>query len=217
MNTRDAMLGRIRAALGETGAPPPRRDYQRVHETEPAKLITMLTDRLTDYGARVHRTTATAAIDVVTEVLGSDSCIVPPDLPASWTPGRARRDDPGLGTTELDAIDAVVTTCAGACAETGTIALDAGPGQGSRALTLIPDHHICLLPADRIVRSVPELLARLDPARPLTLISGPSATSDIELQRVQGVHGPRRLTILLLDSDRPGLPGSCRPARPQVT
>ncbi len=201
MSTRETMLGRIRAALGETGAPPPPRDYQRVHQTDPAQLIGLLTDRLADYGAQVRRTTATAAIDVLSDVLGSHSCVVPPDLPTGWTPGHARRDDPALGTTELDAIDSVVTTCAAACAETGTIALDAGPGQGRRALTLIPDHHVCLLPADHIVRSVPELLARLDPARPLTLISGPSATSDIELQRVQGVHGPRRLTVLLLGSD----------------
>ncbi|WP_067672343.1 LutC/YkgG family protein [Nocardia miyunensis] len=201
MSTREAMLARIRTALGDTGGPPPRRDYQRIRETGPAQLITLLTDRLTDYGARVHRTSAAAAIDVLTNVLDGHTCVVPADLPASWTPADARRDDPALGTTELDAIAAVVTTCAAACAETGTIALDAGPGQGRRALTLIPDHHICLLPTDRIVRSVPELLARLDPARPLTLISGPSATSDIELQRVQGVHGPRTLTVLLLDAD----------------
>ncbi|MBY8860224.1 LUD domain-containing protein [Nocardia sp. CA2R105] len=201
MSTRDAMLARIRTALGETETPPPQRDYQRTRETDPAHLISLLTDRLADYGAHVRRTTTAAAIDVLTEVLDGHSCVVPPDLAESWTPGHARRDDPVLGTTELDAIDAVVTTCAAACAETGTIALDAGPGQGRRALTLIPDHHICLLPTDRIVRSVPELLARLGPARPLTLISGPSATSDIELQRVQGVHGPRRLTVLLVDAD----------------
>ncbi|MQY20888.1 LutC/YkgG family protein [Nocardia macrotermitis] len=201
MSTRDAMLARIRGAIGTADAAAPSRDYRRVRETDAPQLITLLVDRLTDYGAHVHRTTSAAAIDVLTEVLDGRSCVVPPDLPVSWTPGGARRDDPALGTTELDAVAAVVTTCAAACAETGTIALDAGPGQGRRALTLVPDHHICLLPADRIVRSVPELLARLDPARPLTLISGPSATSDIELQRVQGVHGPRTLTVLLLDAD----------------
>lgn len=200
MSTRDRMLRRIRTALGDSTAPPPRRDYQRTRATDPARLIALLTDRLTDYGAHVRHTTSDAAHELLCEVLDGHSCVVPPDLPAPWTPGHARRDAPALGTTELDSIAAVVTTCAAACAETGTIALDAGPGQGRRALTLIPDHHICLLPVDRIVRSVPELLTRLDPARPLTLISGPSATSDIELQRVQGVHGPRTLTVLLLDA-----------------
>jgi len=129
--------------------------------------------------------------------------IIPQALPAEWITGLPAgtivRDDPPLTARELDAIAGVITGCAVAIAETGTIILDHGPGQGRRALTLVPDFHLVVVKADQIAADIADALARLDPARPHTLISGPSATSDIELIRVEGVHGPRNLHILIAD------------------
>ncbi len=110
-------------------------------------------------------------------------------------------EDDGLGAAELDALDGALTTCAAACADTGTIALDGGAGQGRRAISLVPDLHVCVVRADQVVETVPELIARLEPSaregRPIVLVSGPSATSDIGLERVEGVHGPRRLVVIV--------------------
>jgi len=128
---------------------------------------------------------------------------VPPGLEPGWAPDglELRLDEPALPTDELAGCDAVLTGCALAIALTGTIVLDAGPGQGRRALTLVPDLHICVVRAQQIVAGVPEAFGRLNApvaeGRPITLISGPSATSDIELQRVEGVHGPRRLEVVV--------------------
>jgi L-lactate dehydrogenase complex protein LldG len=122
--------------------------------------------------------------------------LVPPGLPDGWCPDGV--PDRAFTPAELDGFAAVVTGCAAACAETGTIALDGSPDQGRRALTLVPDVHVCVVRADQVVHTVPELIAALTPDRPLTFISGPSATSDIELERVEGVHGPRTLIVVLV-------------------
>jgi L-lactate dehydrogenase complex protein LldG len=125
--------------------------------------------------------------------------VVPDGFPAEWIPDGIAvvRDDPPLSAAELDRLAGVVTGCAVAIAETGTIVLDHGPAQGRRALTLVPDFHLVIVRSDQVTADLPDGFGRLDPGRPQTLISGPSATSDIELIRVEGVHGPRTLHILL--------------------
>ena len=133
---------------------------------------------------------------------GAERLAVPEDLPTEWDPGVELVSDDGLSAADLDALDGALTGCALAIAETGTIVLDAGEAQGRRALSLVPDYHLCLVKADSIVATVPEAVTSLEPAvkegRPLTFVSGPSATSDIELNRVEGVHGPRTLHVVVL-------------------
>ncbi|WP_327009281.1 LutC/YkgG family protein [Dactylosporangium sp. NBC_01737] len=208
-DAREAVLARIRAALGPGPvAPEVPRDYRRsgAVPTGAAELLELLVDRLVDYKATVITTTAAdlpadlrAALDATMPPGGR--LIVPDGLPGDWLPDAGDgvvTDDGTLGPRDLDGFAGVVTACAAACAETGTIALDGGPDQGRRAITLVPDRHFCVVRAGQVVRSVPDLLAALTPTRPLTLISGPSATSDIELDRVEGVHGPRTLVVLLV-------------------
>jgi len=205
MNPRAEVLARIHAALdGAPVAPPVPRDYDHsgAHPPGSAKAVELLTERVDDYRAQVHRVSAEQVPETLAGLLSQHrAVVVPADLPLSWAqacPGAVV--DTQLTTAELDEADAVVTGCAVAIAVTGTIVLDAGVAQGRRALTLVPDHHVCVVHAEQVVTSVPEALARLDPLRPLTFISGPSATSDIELQRVEGVHGPRTLDVLIVMS-----------------
>jgi len=203
MNSRDRILGRIRLALSDVpreetpdDVPVPR-DYDRTRSG--VDLVELLVDRLVDYRAEVHEAPDVAA--AVTEALtrrGARRLAVPSGVPDEWLGAvEAIRDDPPLPHPALHGLDGVLTGCAVAIAETGTIVLDAGPDQGRRALTLVPDYHLCVVRRDQSVRTVPEAVERLDPTRPLTWISGPSATSDIELNRVEGVHGPRTLEVLI--------------------
>ncbi len=202
---RAAVLGRIREALDD--GPPSvaiPRDYEQSLPSG-TDIAGLFAERVGHYRATVHRTTTEelpATIVAVLAARGATRIAVPAGLPAAWLWGLGIErvtDDPPLSYQELDALDGVVTGCAVAIAETGTIVLDGGPDQGRRALTLLPDLHVCVVRTDQVVGSVPEALARLDPIRPLTWISGPSATSDIELQRVEGVHGPRTLDVILVD------------------
>ena len=202
MSTRDLILGKVRAALADVPANEDvaiPRDYQR-SRTGP-DIVELLVDRLVDYKAIVHRDVPVAGLltGLPNGLLNGRRVVAPGGVPEEWIEGvDVVRDDPVLSSAELDRLDAVVTGCAVAIAETGTIVLDGSPDQGRRALTLVPDHHVCVVRVDQIVRTVPEALERLDPTRPLTWISGPSATSDIELNRVEGVHGPRTLEVVIL-------------------
>ena len=166
---------------------------------------TLLVDRLVDYRALVRRTPPADLAATIAAALaerGAQSVVVPAGLDRAWLERseiEVRDDGPdGLSVATLDGSDGVLTGCAVAIAETGTLVLDGSPDQGRRAITLVPDYHLCVVAADRIVGDVPEGLGRLDPTRPLTFISGPSATSDIELNRVEGVHGPRTLEVIIV-------------------
>ncbi|GAA2354084.1 hypothetical protein Cme02nite_46860 [Catellatospora methionotrophica] len=162
----------------------------------------LFAERAGDYRAGMHHCTEDELPGVLAGLLAAAAKVVlPPGVPAAWTSGLAvptLLDDRGLTAADLDEAGlSVLTGCAVAVAETGTIVLDAGPGQGRRLLTLVPDHHVCVVRDEQIVADVPDMITALpDPTRPLTMISGPSATSDIELNRVEGVHGPRRLDIV---------------------
>ena len=209
MAARAEVLARIRAALGgspadraEAGDQVPRR-YRSSAGLDTGALIGLLTERLRDYGTVVRRCPPSGVPAAVGEALagrGARRVVVPAgfELPGLDAPGVTLLADDGLSPRALDAADGVITTATLAIAETGTIILDGGPGQGRRALSLVPDYHLCLLRAGQIVGIVPEALDRLPPGRPYTWISGPSATSDIELDRVQGVHGPRTLEVILI-------------------
>ncbi|WP_405097640.1 lactate utilization protein C [Micromonospora sp. NBC_01412] len=203
MNARDTVLARLRAATAGSAAVEAPRGYRRRGDLPPGHpdLLDLLVERLTDYRAVVHRAPAGRVGATVAAVLAGEEArrvVVPPGLPGGWLPPAVDAvRDAGLGTEALDAVDAVVTGAAVAIAETGTIVLDGSPDQGRRVLTLLPDLHVCVVARDRVVGTVPEALSRLAPDRPLTWISGPSATSDIEFERVEGVHGPRRLHVVV--------------------
>ena len=209
---REEILARIRGALHDVPAAEAAqdvavtRDYRRVGALPRDQLVDHLAERIADYAAEVRIVATADLADAVTTAcaeMGLRRVVVPPGLPAGWRPRDVElTEDAGLAATELDAVDGAVTGCAAAIAETGTIVLDGSPICGRRLVTLVPDHHICVVLAGQIVELVPEAIAAMAPAvrdarRPITLVSGPSASSDIELSRVEGVHGPRHLRVLI--------------------
>ena len=211
------MLARI--ANAHRAAPPPdlryediAREYRTTSDSSVEVLTELLIDRLVDYRALVRQCPVDDLGATIADALGergADTVVVSADLDPSWTANlsaNVRTDELSgghrLSVSELDGVDGVITSCAAAIAETGTLILDGSPGQGRRVLTLIPDYHLCVVFADQIVPDVPQALARLTATRPLTMISGPSATSDIELNRVEGVHGPRTLEVIIVHSAR---------------
>jgi L-lactate dehydrogenase complex protein LldG len=194
---RAEILQRIRTALADGPDPAPvPRDYRGSGGIGDPGLFA---ERVSDYRADVHRAGADVAA-TITDVLHSRSIrriAVPDGFPAEWVPAVEVLREP-VDVARLDEVGAVLSTCRTAIAETGTIVLDAGPGMGRRALTLVPDYYCVVVRAEQIVALVPDAVAALDPTRPLTWVSGPSATSDIELDRVEGVHGPRTLDVVLV-------------------
>jgi len=201
-DARAVVLRRIRTAMPTTGPVAVPRNYEHGALTGPAD-VAWFAETVAEYRARVRYIAPADIATMVAELVGAGTAVIPADLPPDWVRGVCTvADDPPLSINELDRADAVVTGCALGIAATGTIVLDAGAAQGRRALTLVPDHHICIIGTHQIAETVPQGFAALDPVRPLTFISGPSATSDIELERVEGVHGPRTLDVLIVDGRR---------------
>lgn len=210
MSARDEVLARVRHALADvdradrTQEETPLPARVRVEHGLHAELVDLFAERVEDYRATVVRCTPGEVPGAIALALsGAASVLVPDGFPPEWLgagqPDDIHRvEDTGLTSAALDRVAAVVSTAAVGIAATGTIVLDHGPGQGRRALTLVPDLHVCVVRAAQVVADVPSAVSVLDPGRPQTWVSGPSATSDIELDRVEGVHGPRTLHVILV-------------------
>lgn len=217
-SSKDKILGKVRNALSnvpeeerpdEVQVP---RKYRQKGELSDTEIVDLFAERVGEYKAEVKRITGDTlkeAVSVACREQNVRRLVVPPGFPADWLPEDVdlMNDSPEspLSHQDLDASDGVITGCALAVAQTGTIILDAGEGQGRRALTLLPDYHLCIVRKEQIVELFPEAIAHFESrvqneAPPITLISGPSATSDIELSRVEGVHGPRRLEVLIVSA-----------------
>ena len=214
MNGRVEILARV--AEAHRAAPPPNlryedisREYRTTSDSSTDVLTELLIDRLVDYRALVRQCSEDDLGATIAQALaeqGAETIVAATGLDSSWTANLSvsvltDAVSPGdqLSVSQLEAVDGVITSCAVAIAETGTLILDGSLGQGRRVLTLIPDYHLCVVLPDQIVADVPQALVRLEATRPLTMISGPSATSDIELNRVEGVHGPRTLEVIIVE------------------
>jgi L-lactate dehydrogenase complex protein LldF len=206
-DARTAILARIREALADRPTPVEvPRDYRQTSDEPSTPVIARFSERVGEYRATVQSATPEELQTILSELCaqaGAKRLAAPQDLPDEWKPkGVELVGDEGLTPHHLDTLHGALTGCALAIAETGTIVLDGGRAQGRRALTLVPDYHLCVVEAKAIVATVPEAVRNLEPAvkegRPLTFISGPSATSDIELNRVEGVHGPRTLHVVVV-------------------
>ncbi len=222
-DARAQILQSIRSALDGASAPDIPRNYRTADERPRDEIVTLFAERVAEYRATVHRVgeaELAPTVRGIAEEAGARRIGIPADLPEEWRPEPADSagagepggaagsgtiellEDDGLSVQQLDELDGALTGCAVAIAETGTFVLDGGRGQGRRALTLVPDLHICVVREDQVVGLVPEAVRKLEDAvrtgRPLTFVSGPSATSDIELDRVEGVHGPRVLHVVLV-------------------
>ena len=213
---KETILWRVRRATGDVPEGerpedvPVERGYRIADDAPRAEIVARFAENVAEYEATVHRVTESELPGRIGEILERRSLkrlVIPPLLPEAWIPQGVEilRDAarPRLTNEDLDGADGVLTGCALGISQTGTIVLDAGPAQGRRALTLLPDYHLCVVREDQIVGLVPEAFAKLeetvrDEGRAVTFISGPSATSDIELSRVEGVHGPRALEVLIV-------------------
>jgi L-lactate dehydrogenase complex protein LldG len=199
VSARGEILARVREAIAPAPAAAP--ELPREYRTHTGDGIDTFIACLRHYQVQTRRIPGSELAHTIGTTLrerGAHRIVAPEGIPRDWLMGlEPLRDTPPLNPHTLDGADAVVTTCAVAIAQTGTIVLDGSAGMGRRALSLVPDYHLCVVRSDQIAGSVPEAIATLDPRRPLTFISGPSATVDIEMVRVVGVHGPRRLDVII--------------------
>jgi len=204
MSAKNEILRNIRQAKAKIDVPAAPREYRRTLNLDPEARLELFTDRLNDYNATVYRSTEAEIAQTVAQALearGKQSLIIPPGLSRTWLPpGFAFIPDNGLEYQAIDASEGALTACTAAIAFTGTIILSHGPEEGRRAISLIPDYHLCVVRATQLVDTVPEGIRALADyrTRPLTTISGPSATADIEMIRVKGVHGPRFLDVIIV-------------------
>ena len=197
MEARDAILQSVRRAIAAAPKEPTEVPRGYRERTVSGDLVELFAERVEDYRAVVTRAAATDVEEAIRAALAGAERVVVPDGLGYDVPGTVA-GAVDMAAAELDHLDAVVTGASIGIAITGTIVLEHGPGQGRRALSLVPDLHVCIVREEQVVAGVPDAVARLDPERPQTWISGPSATSDIELNRVEGVHGPRNLHVILV-------------------